>query len=183
MSDSSQATTMPITGASTMKISVLVQPDAMSDPQPALAIAAPAYPPTRACDELVGRPTHQVIRSQRIAPTRPPKITAEATMARSIMPRPIVEATAVPKPKAARKLKAAAQNTAWPGVSTRVETTVAIEFAASWKPLMKSNVSATKIRASTATSVGSISYPFLRTTPSSRLATSSHRSVAASRKS
>ena len=28
------------------------------------------------------------------------------------------------------------------GGSTRVETTVAIEFAASWKPLMKSNASA-----------------------------------------
>ncbi len=38
--------------------------------------------------------------------------------------------------KAATKLKNAAQTTACPGESTRVETTVAIEFAASWKPLM-----------------------------------------------
>ena len=45
-------------------------------------------------------------------------------------------ATAVPNPKAATKLKNAAQITACPGVSTRVETTVAIELAASWKPLM-----------------------------------------------
>ena len=43
---------------------------------------------------------------------------------------------AVPKVKAAMKLKKAAQTTAWPGGSTRVETTVAIELAASWKPLM-----------------------------------------------
>ena len=33
---------MPISGASTMKISVFVQPDRMTAPKPALAIAAPA---------------------------------------------------------------------------------------------------------------------------------------------
>ena len=82
-----------------------------------------------------------------MAPIRPPKITAEVTTARSIMPPPTVAATAVPKPNAARKLKIAAQMTAWPGVSTRVETTVAIELAASWKPLMKSKMSATAISA------------------------------------
>ena len=53
-----------------------------------------------------------------------------------IIPDPMVLATAVPKVKAATKLKNAAQMTALPGESTRVETTVAIEFAASWKPLM-----------------------------------------------
>jgi hypothetical protein len=40
------------------------------------------------------------------------------------------------------KLKNAAQKTAVPGVSTRVDTTVAIEFAASCRPFMKSNSSA-----------------------------------------
>ena len=45
-------------------------------------------------------------------------------------------ATAVPKVNAATKLKNAAQMTACPGESTRVDTTVAIELAASWKPLM-----------------------------------------------
>src|SRR3989454_5820638 len=49
-----------------------------------------------------------------------------------------------PKPNAATKLKNAAHTTAWSGVNTRVETTVAIELAASWKPLMKSKTSATK---------------------------------------
>jgi len=49
----------------------------------------------------------------------------------SINPEPIVLATAVPKVKAATKLKNAAQTTPWSGVKTRVETTVAIEFAAS----------------------------------------------------
>ena len=52
------------------------------------------------------------------------------------MPEPTVLATAVPKAKAATKLKNAAHTTACPGERTRVDTTVAMEFAASWKPLM-----------------------------------------------
>ena len=71
-----------------------------------------------------------------IAPASPPKTTAKVTIFTSIIPDPTVLATAVPKTKAAMKLKNAAQTTALPGDSTRVDTTVAIEFAASWKPLM-----------------------------------------------
>ena len=67
----------------------------------------------------------------------------------SIIPEPMVFATAVPKPNAATKLKNAAQMTALPGDSTRVETTVAMELAASWKPLMKSKMSATAMRTTT----------------------------------
>src|SRR5215204_2669929 len=74
----------------------------------------------------------------------------------STRPEPTVLATAVPKAKAATKLKTAAQMTALPGLRTRVETTVAIEFAASWKPLMKSNASATKISPMTARRLASI---------------------------
>src|SRR5574343_2049802 len=48
--------------------------------------------------------------------------------------------------KMAMKLKKAAKTTACPGRSTPVETTVAIEFAASWKPFMKSNTSASATR-------------------------------------
>ena len=55
----------------------------------------------------------------------------------------MVLATAVPKVKAATKLKNAAQITAMRGESTRVETTVAIELAASWKPFRKSKARAT----------------------------------------
>ncbi len=44
------------------------------------------------------------------------------------------------------KLKKAAQITAYCGRSTRVETIVAIELAASCNPLRKSNSSATAIR-------------------------------------
>lgn len=47
------------------------------------------------------------------------------------MPFPMVDATAVPNTKKAMKFQNAAQATANLGASTRVETTVAIEFAAS----------------------------------------------------
>jgi hypothetical protein len=49
------------------------------------------------------------------------------------------------KIKNATKLKNAAHKTACSGVSTFVETIVAIEFAASWNPLMKSKISASAI--------------------------------------
>jgi hypothetical protein len=58
-------------------------------------------------------------------------MTEKVTMRMSIMPAPTVLATAVPNVKAATKLKNDAQITARPGDSTRVDTTVAIEFAAS----------------------------------------------------
>ena len=58
----------------------------------------------------------------------------------------MVFATAVPKVNAATKLKNAAQMTATRGERTRVETTVAMEFAASWKPLRKSKLRATRTR-------------------------------------
>ena len=72
-----------------------------------------------------------MIRSQTIAPISPAKITAKVTIVMSTMPEPTVLATAVPKVNAATKLKNAAQMTALPGDSTRVDTTVAIELAAS----------------------------------------------------
>src|SRR5438445_11273809 len=58
----------PMSGERKMKMIVLVQPLVMMAPKPAFATAAPAYPPTSACDELVGSPKYQVMRSQMIAP-------------------------------------------------------------------------------------------------------------------
>src|SRR4051812_777302 len=55
----------------------------------------------------------------------------------------MVFATWVPITNAATKLKKAAHSTAFCGDSTRVETTVAMELAASWNPFRKSNTSAT----------------------------------------
>ena len=60
-----------------------------------------------------------------------------------MIPWPIVEATATPNPNAATKLKKAAHRTPTRGERTLVETTVAIEFAASWNPFMKSKANAT----------------------------------------
>ena len=73
-------------------------------------------------------------------------------MSKLMMPLPMVLATFTPPPNAATKLKKAAQATARLGDSTRVDTTVAMELAASWKPLMKSKTSATATMRMTAVS-------------------------------
>ena len=61
----------------------------------------------------------------------------------------IAFATSSPAVNAAVKLKNAAQITAASGLKTRVPTIVAIEFAESWKPFMKSNMKATPTIAAT----------------------------------
>src|SRR5215211_3518337 len=132
---------MPNSGDSGMNRMVFSRLLRSSAPKPALAIPAPANPPISACDEEVGSPSHQVRKFQAIAPTSPAKTTASLTTPGSTV-LPTVLATAVWKTRKAMKLKKAAQTTASRGVSTRVETTVAIELAASWKPLVKSNTSA-----------------------------------------
>src|SRR6266849_9454874 len=136
--------TRPSIGASTMKMPILISPAATSEPKPALATAAPAKPPMSACDELVGNPQTHVTRSHAMAPASAARITHWSTTLASTTPLPTVRATWTPNPKAATKLKKAAHTTAWSGVSTRGETTVAMELAASWKPLMKSNSRATR---------------------------------------
>ena len=47
---------MPSSGATTMKVAVLMMPGASSGPVPALAIVAPIMPPISACEELDGMP-------------------------------------------------------------------------------------------------------------------------------
>src|SRR5574337_87183 len=107
------------------------------------ANAAPHKPPISACDDDEGKPNHHVIRFQMIAPssaqisTSPPTCSTPA----SIRPVAIVIATAEPS-NAPPRLVAAASNTAWPGVKTLVATTVAMELAVSWKPLMYVNANA-----------------------------------------
>src|SRR6266851_4002840 len=66
------------------------------------------------------------------------------------MPLPMVPATAVPKTNAAMKFQKAAHATARNGVRTRVDTTVAMELAASCQPFENSNarVSAITLRRS-----------------------------------
>jgi hypothetical protein len=66
-----------------------------------------------------------------MAPINPASTTYWVTMSSWIIPLPMVLATAVPRKKAAAKLKNAAQITASRGDRTRVETTVAMLLAAS----------------------------------------------------
>jgi hypothetical protein len=68
----------------------------------------------------------------------------------------IVLATATPNPNAAMKLKNAAKTTALRGDSTFVDTTVDIELAESWNPLVKSKTSAIPIMIMMSSHVASI---------------------------
>ncbi len=78
-----------------------------------------------------------------MAPRSPARMTSGVTTSMSIRPVPMVCATPVPKIRKATKLKKAAQTTACRGDRTRVETMVAMEFAASCMPLVKSKARAT----------------------------------------
>src|SRR5690606_7944364 len=140
---------IPSIGEITMPRIGKTQPDGMIAAVPALAIAAPANPPSSACDDDDGNPKYQVIRFQLIAPSSAAHSSVGVTTVGSMSPLEIVLATAVPTMNAARKLNDAAHATATPGDSTRVATTVAIELALSWKPLMKSKISAMTTTAST----------------------------------
>src|SRR6476659_2429496 len=91
---------------------------------------------------------------QQIAPSRPPRITCGSTMLCSIIPPPTALATATRPVNSAAKLKVAAQNTAASGLRTRVPTIVAMEFAESWKPLLKSKMNAIAMIAMTYQTTG-----------------------------
>jgi len=85
-----------------------------------------------------------VTRSQKIAPARADRTTIWVTSAGSTIPLPIVVATWV-ETKAPTKFSPAAIRMALRMERARVEMHVAIAFAVSWKPLMKSNARAAKI--------------------------------------
>jgi hypothetical protein len=97
----------------------------------ACAMAAPANPPISVCDEEEGIPYHQVSKFQKIAANKPEKITGRVM--KSLYTVLLIElATAWSlNIQNANTLKKAAQSTACMGVSTFVDTTVAIEFAES----------------------------------------------------
>ena len=124
-------------------------PPTITDCGPEATSAAPARPPIRACDEEVGRPSHQVMMFQISAPSTAARMMGGVTAAGSTTPLPMVFATCTPKTRKAAKLKNAAHITARRGESTRVHTTVAMELAASWKPLLKSKASAMTMMATT----------------------------------
>src|SRR6185312_13562932 len=110
---------------------------------PETASAAPIKPPIKAWLELDGRPRRQVTRFQMMAEESAQMMSCGPMSTTPAFSRPeaIVAATAVPI-SAPNRLVTAASNTAWPGESTLVATTVAIELAVSWKPLMEVKASA-----------------------------------------
>src|ERR1700754_2299737 len=108
---------------------------------PAATQVAPISPPNNACEELDGRPSSQVIRFQRMAPTSPPKITTGVIWVSSTNPLEIVLATSTDR-NAPTKLRIPARITATLGRSASVAIEVAIALAVSWKPLVKSKMSA-----------------------------------------
>src|SRR5215510_497952 len=108
--------------------------------------------------------------SHTMAPTSPQSRTQSRhrSAIRSIETRspPMVCATRVPNIAKATKLKNAAQATATPGESTRVETTVAIELAASCHPFATSKISATRMMSAINASAVVIYFPGALMNPS-----------------
>ena len=142
---------MPSTGDSTMAMRVLFSPIHLMLPIPACATPDPISPPTSAWLDELGMPFSHVTTFQNIAPISAPNTTAGVIRSLAISPWPIVSATLCSAGKArvrkyAAKLHTAAKATACTGLISRVATTVAIELAASCRPLRKANASATAIR-------------------------------------
>ena len=146
---STGASRKPTAGDRTIAAAVLLTPPHSTAESPSLAIPAPSSPPINACELLDGMPSHQVTMFQVIAPISAPKITCASMTLAPTMPVPTVCATCSPKNRKAMKLKNDAHSTAYCGRSTRVDTMVAIEFAASCKPFRKSKTRAIAIRAMT----------------------------------
>src|SRR5579875_3094148 len=107
------------------------------------ASAAPTRPPISACDEEDGSPKYQVSRFQAIAPPSAASTTSRPVVpdvGGGMMPDPTVFATFV-EIRAPTTLNTADIASAIRGVRARVEIDVAIAFAESWKPFVKSKAS------------------------------------------
>ena len=110
------------------------------------ASAAPTSPPIKAWEDEDGSPKYQVMRFHTMAPTIAANTTVRpCVVSGTEMMLPTVFATLV-ETSAPARLNTADSASAARGVSARVDTDVAIEFAASWKPLVKSKPSATTTR-------------------------------------
>ena len=142
---SAAAMASPANGAISEGISTLsFSPSQLTTLQPAAAMLEPRMPPISAWLELDGRPRYHVTRFQVIAPTSPARTTFSVIASASTIPDAIVAATAS-ETNAPSTFSTAELITAARGESARVETLVAIEFAVSWKPFVKSKKSATTI--------------------------------------
>jgi hypothetical protein len=121
--------------------------------QPRPAMVAPTSPPNSACDELEGSPSSQVNRFQTMPPIRP----ASTISNRAVPPSVVSDSLGVPSEfwmrttalltvratsterKAPMRLRMPESATAVLGRRARVAMEVAIAFAVSWNPLVKSN--------------------------------------------
>src|SRR4051812_27592507 len=115
---------------------------------PTAASEAPIIPPISACEDDDGTPNHHVARFQAIAPTSPAKMTVVVTMPAFTIPWATVAATEI-EMNAPAKFRMAATPTAMRGLSAPVAIVVAIAFAVSWNPLVKSKTSATATTSTT----------------------------------
>ena len=143
MSMSSEPSSMPSSGEITMNAAVLMMPGASSGAVPALAMRGADH----AADERVrGARRNAVVPGDEVPRDRADQRAEDQPVVderrdRRCPCRPW-RRRCRSKTAIATKLKNAAHSTACQGLSTPVETTVAMEFAASWKPFMKSNASA-----------------------------------------
>jgi hypothetical protein len=147
------APSAPATGATSEGISTFsVIPPHCTASVPDAMRAAPPMPPTSAWLELDGRPTNQVSRFHVIAPTRPARMMSSVIASATTMPVATVAATLM-EANAPAKFSTAAVRTPMRGEIARVDTDVAIEFAVSWKPFVKSKNRATTTSATSANSI------------------------------
>src|SRR5215210_456960 len=107
----------------------------------------PMRAPIRACEELEGRPARQVMRFQVMAPNKTATSIESAIPPAGATRLPTVFATSAWSnwvvTTAPTRLRTAEKATATRGAIARVPTAVPMAFAVSWKPLVKSNRSAT----------------------------------------
>src|SRR5919197_1240499 len=142
-SRSKNAAPNAIAGAASAGMTTLCAIPCQSTPfEPDCTSAAPTRPPISACEELDGRPNHHVSRFQAIAPASAASRVCCVARFASMSPLATFLATAVVT-KAPARFATAAISTATRGVTARVPTEVAIAFAVSWKPFVKSNPRAT----------------------------------------
>ena len=134
----SAPTTRPIRGEETVGTTTFSRiPRHLTSRALAAARTAPIRPPISAWDELEGMPKYQVMRFQETAPISAASTTSWDTTPVSTMPLPSVAATSV-EMSAPTTFATAAIPRATPGRRARVEMDVAMAFAESWNPLVKS---------------------------------------------
>src|SRR4051812_48400861 len=130
-----------------------------------------------ACEDEDGSPNHHVARFQQIAPTRPPKTTVGVIAPASTIPPATIAAT-FSEMNAPTKFRQAASVTAMRGASAPVAMVVAIAFAVSWKPLVKSKLRAAATTRTTITSPESTSRTLVATrTAGARRSQDLHKSM------